>query len=91
MKHLSHSVNIIPIIAKADTMTIEERLDFKQRVRKPLPLFRAAPPMLLSSTKLKPKQSRCRHESNVYMPYNITQETPHSTPKPSLTLTFSRY
>ncbi|XP_056442038.1 neuronal-specific septin-3 isoform X2 [Gadus chalcogrammus] len=36
MKHLSHSVNIIPIIAKADTMTIEERLDFKQRVRKEL-------------------------------------------------------
>ncbi|KAJ3614225.1 hypothetical protein NHX12_017799 [Muraenolepis orangiensis] len=32
----SHSVNIIPIIAKADTMTIEERLDFKQRVRKEL-------------------------------------------------------
>ncbi|CAL8332784.1 unnamed protein product [Merluccius merluccius] len=36
MKHLSHSVNIIPIIAKADTMTIEERQDFKQRVRKEL-------------------------------------------------------
>lgn len=32
MKRLSHSVNIIPIIAKADTMTIEERQEFKQRV-----------------------------------------------------------
>lgn len=36
MKRLSHSVNIIPIIAKADTMTIDERQDFKQRVRKEL-------------------------------------------------------
>ncbi|XP_069022812.1 neuronal-specific septin-3 [Embiotoca jacksoni] len=36
MKNLSHSVNIIPIIAKADTMTIEERHEFKQRVRKEL-------------------------------------------------------
>ncbi|KAM7394147.1 hypothetical protein PAMP_020966 [Pampus punctatissimus] len=36
MKRLSHSVNIIPIIAKADTMTIEERQEFKQRVRKEL-------------------------------------------------------
>ncbi|XP_055364521.1 neuronal-specific septin-3 isoform X1 [Betta splendens] len=36
MKRLSHSVNIIPVIAKADTMTIEERQDFKQRVRKEL-------------------------------------------------------
>lgn len=36
MKCLSHSVNIIPVIAKADTMTIEERQEFKQRVRKEL-------------------------------------------------------
>ncbi|TNN83578.1 Neuronal-specific septin-3 [Liparis tanakae] len=36
MKRLSHSVNIIPVIAKSDTMTIEERLEFKQRVRKEL-------------------------------------------------------
>ncbi|XP_056266386.1 neuronal-specific septin-3 [Pseudoliparis swirei] len=36
MKRLSHSVNIIPVIAKSDTMTIEERLEFKQRVRKDL-------------------------------------------------------
>ncbi|KAM9770649.1 neuronal-specific septin-3 isoform 1-T2 [Menidia menidia] len=36
MKRLCHSVNIIPVIAKADTMTIEERLEFKQRVRKEL-------------------------------------------------------
>lgn len=32
MKRLSHSVNIIPVLAKADTMTIEERQEFKQRV-----------------------------------------------------------
>lgn len=32
MKRLSHSVNIIPVIAKADTMTVEERQEFKQRV-----------------------------------------------------------
>lgn len=32
MKRLSHSVNIVPVIAKADTMTIEERQEFKQRV-----------------------------------------------------------
>uniref|UniRef100_A0A3P9DC82 Neuronal-specific septin-3 n=1 Tax=Maylandia zebra TaxID=106582 RepID=A0A3P9DC82_9CICH len=36
MKRLSHSVNIIPVIAKADTLTIEERQEFKQRVRKEL-------------------------------------------------------
>ncbi|XP_061685759.1 neuronal-specific septin-3 isoform X2 [Syngnathoides biaculeatus] len=36
MKRLSHSVNIIPVIAKADTMTPEERHDFKQRVKKEL-------------------------------------------------------
>lgn len=32
MRRLSHSVNIIPVIAKADTMTMEERQEFKQRV-----------------------------------------------------------
>ncbi|XP_047222551.1 neuronal-specific septin-3 [Girardinichthys multiradiatus] len=36
MKRLSHSVNIIPVIAKSDTMTLEERQEFKQRVRKEL-------------------------------------------------------
>ncbi|XP_054634069.1 neuronal-specific septin-3 isoform X1 [Dunckerocampus dactyliophorus] len=36
MKRLNHSVNIIPIIAKADTMTPEERQEFKQRVKKEL-------------------------------------------------------
>ncbi|KAJ6658966.1 hypothetical protein lerEdw1_019603 [Lerista edwardsae] len=34
MKHLSKVVNIIPVIAKADTMTLEEKIEFKQRVRK---------------------------------------------------------
>lgn len=32
MKHLSKVVNIIPVIAKADTMTLEEKTEFKQRV-----------------------------------------------------------
>ncbi|XP_078496673.1 neuronal-specific septin-3 isoform X2 [Lissotriton helveticus] len=36
MKHLSKVVNIIPVIAKADTMTLEEKMEFKQRVRKEL-------------------------------------------------------
>ncbi|XP_063796414.1 neuronal-specific septin-3 isoform X5 [Pseudophryne corroboree] len=36
MKHLSKVVNIIPVIAKADTMTVEEKIEFKQRVRKEL-------------------------------------------------------
>lgn len=35
MKHLSKVVNIIPVIAKADTMTLEEKSEFKQRVRRP--------------------------------------------------------
>ncbi|XP_058529634.1 neuronal-specific septin-3 isoform X2 [Ochotona princeps] len=36
MKHLSKVVNIIPVIAKADTMTLDEKSEFKQRVRKEL-------------------------------------------------------
>nr|XP_055060656.1 neuronal-specific septin-3 isoform X1 [Misgurnus anguillicaudatus] len=36
MKHLSRSVNIIPVIAKSDTLTPEEKTEFKQRVRKEL-------------------------------------------------------
>ncbi|XP_043931278.1 neuronal-specific septin-3 isoform X1 [Protopterus annectens] len=36
MKHLNKVVNIIPVIAKADTMTPEEKIEFKQRVRKEL-------------------------------------------------------
>lgn len=43
MKHLSKVVNIIPVIAKADTMTLEEKSEFKQRVRRPLLLFLSAP------------------------------------------------
>ncbi|KAI4872698.1 hypothetical protein NFI96_029827 [Prochilodus magdalenae] len=36
MKHLGRAVNIIPVIAKADTLTPEEKIEFKQRVRKEL-------------------------------------------------------
>lgn len=43
MKHLSKVVNIIPVIAKADTMTLEEKSEFKQRVRRPLLLFLSPP------------------------------------------------
>lgn len=39
MKHLSKVVNIIPVIAKADTMTLEEKSEFKQRVRSRFALF----------------------------------------------------
>ncbi|XP_023670408.1 neuronal-specific septin-3 isoform X3 [Paramormyrops kingsleyae] len=36
MKNLSRMVNIIPVIAKSDTLTVEEKIEFKQRVRKEL-------------------------------------------------------
>lgn len=43
MKLLSKVVNIVPVIAKADTLTLEERVYFKQRVgfmasAQPLPI-----------------------------------------------------
>ncbi|NWV34824.1 SEP12 protein, partial [Grantiella picta] len=33
MQRLSKIVNVVPVIAKADTLTLEERAEFKQRVR----------------------------------------------------------
>ncbi|XP_062309422.1 neuronal-specific septin-3 isoform X3 [Osmerus eperlanus] len=36
MKRLGKIVSIVPVIAKADTLTIEERLGFKQRIRQDL-------------------------------------------------------
>ena len=33
MKRLDKCVNIVPVIAKADTLTIEEREAFRRRVR----------------------------------------------------------
>jgi septin 7 len=33
MQKLHHRVNLIPVIAKADTMTDEDIVDFKARVR----------------------------------------------------------
>ncbi|KAK2885197.1 uncharacterized protein [Channa argus] len=33
MKRLGKIVSIVPVIAKADTLTIEERLEFKERIR----------------------------------------------------------
>ncbi|XP_041634559.1 neuronal-specific septin-3 isoform X2 [Cheilinus undulatus] len=36
MKRLGNIVSIVPVIAKADTLTIEERLDFKERIRQDL-------------------------------------------------------
>lgn len=35
MRRLSKIVNVVPVIAKADTLTLEERAEFKQRVRTP--------------------------------------------------------
>ena len=32
LKKLSEVVNVVPVIAKSDSLTIEERLAFKQRV-----------------------------------------------------------
>ncbi|XP_075686870.1 septin-12 isoform X2 [Rhinoderma darwinii] len=36
MKRLGRIVNVVPIIAKADTLTLEEREEFKKRIRKDL-------------------------------------------------------
>uniref|UniRef100_A0A4W4H3K6 Septin-type G domain-containing protein n=1 Tax=Electrophorus electricus TaxID=8005 RepID=A0A4W4H3K6_ELEEL len=36
MKRLGKIVSIVPVIAKADTLTMDERLDFKQRIRQDL-------------------------------------------------------
>ncbi|XP_072320291.1 neuronal-specific septin-3-like, partial [Eucyclogobius newberryi] len=36
LKHLGSIVSIVPVIAKADTLTLEERLDFKHRIRQDL-------------------------------------------------------
>ncbi|KAG9467381.1 hypothetical protein GDO78_015055 [Eleutherodactylus coqui] len=36
MKRLGRIVNVVPIIAKADTLTLEERQEFKQRIRQDL-------------------------------------------------------
>lgn len=33
MRRLSKIVNVVPVIAKADTLTLEERAEFKQQVR----------------------------------------------------------
>ncbi|KAM5152392.1 septin-12 [Mantella aurantiaca] len=36
MKRLGRIVNVVPVIAKADTLTLEEREEFKKRIRKDL-------------------------------------------------------
>lgn len=36
LKHLQHLVNIIPVIAKSDALTLNERDDFKARIREEL-------------------------------------------------------
>ncbi|KAG8539160.1 hypothetical protein GDO81_021333 [Engystomops pustulosus] len=36
MKRLGRIVNVVPVIAKADTLTLEEREEFKQRIRSDL-------------------------------------------------------
>lgn len=36
MRHLGNIVSVVPVIAKADTLTLDERLDFKHRIRQDL-------------------------------------------------------
>lgn len=36
MKKLSEVVNVVPVIAKSDSLTIDERLKFKDRIREEL-------------------------------------------------------
>uniref|UniRef100_A0A8C4JFR2 Septin 12 n=1 Tax=Dromaius novaehollandiae TaxID=8790 RepID=A0A8C4JFR2_DRONO len=36
MRRLSKIVNVVPVIAKADTLTLEERAEFKQRIQRDL-------------------------------------------------------
>jgi septin 3/9/12 len=36
LKKLSEVVNVVPIIAKSDSLTMEERVAFKQKVRSPI-------------------------------------------------------
>ena len=38
MKKLSEVVNVVPVIAKSDSLTLEERESFKQKVRADLPV-----------------------------------------------------
>lgn len=38
LKKLSEVVNVVPIIAKSDSLTMEERFSFKQKVRFPTAL-----------------------------------------------------
>lgn len=49
MKHLSKVVNIVPVIAKADTMTLDEKSEFKQRVGLPFPSLSLLAPALCPS------------------------------------------
>ncbi|XP_018595638.1 cell division control protein 3-like isoform X2 [Scleropages formosus] len=39
MKRLGKIVNIVPVIAKADTLTIEERLEFRDRIKRDLEAY----------------------------------------------------
>lgn len=57
MKRLSKVVNIVPVIAKADTLTLEERVYFKQRVGPHLCL--PPPPSLGGETTV--RDSRTQH------------------------------
>jgi hypothetical protein len=40
MRQLQHKVNVIPVIAKADSMTLEEVAEFKAKVRTPTDPYR---------------------------------------------------
>lgn len=40
MKKLSEVVNVVPVIAKSDSLTLEERMAFKEKVRDMVCVFR---------------------------------------------------
>ena len=43
MRRIHKMVNIVPIIAKSDTMTTDEKMNFKEEVRKAHPYVQRAP------------------------------------------------
>lgn len=60
MKRLSKVVNIVPVIAKADTLTLEERVYFKQRVGLHLRPATWPPPLGGSKASEGPSDTTCQ-------------------------------
>lgn len=68
MKHLSRVVNIIPVIAKSDTMTPDEKNEFKHRVRdkSPWPLTLINPNTWLL-TSMASKETTAMYQGETFM------------------------